>query len=172
MATDWQPEAGSALAASKRAGENAEHVVFVEVDDLEPVSGEQHHDAIAKSAVFPSTSLPFVGVCVLETGSIVEIKSTMVVQTSAQRRGRFKLRKNQHEALLKAGGFYLFTVCEPVPDRPSIAMKVVPATTVDALLGEDSVAEWRDELDGRGPKAQLTWTNIFDIDEVEGGKAW
>lgn len=156
------------LAAAKRAGENAEHNVLERVDGLEPVSGSEHHDAIATTAVFPTERLPMVGVCVVESGSLVEIKSTMVVQTAVQRRGRFKLRKQQHTQLLEAGAFYLFVVCEPLPDRPIIASKVVPATIVDDLVGPDGVSEWRDEGDDRGPKAQLTWTNIFPPGEIEG----
>lgn len=157
----------SDLAAAKRAGENAEHHVISAVPGFSPASGGEHHDAVARNAVFPSEDLPMVGVCVVEAGSLVEIKSTMVVQTRAQRRGRFKLREGQHEALLEAGAFYVFVVCEPRPKRPMIASKVVPATIVDDLVGPDGVASWRDELDGRGRKAQLAWTNVFDPAEVE-----
>lgn len=157
--------ATQALAAAKRAGENAEHEVFDVVAELEPTADREHHDAVAKTAVFPHADLPFVGLCVLEAGTIVEIKSTMAVQTSAQRRGRFKLRENQHEALHDAGGVYLFVVCEPRPARTAIAMKVVPATTVDHVV--DEVASWRDELDGRGRKTQLAWSRVFDPAEVE-----
>jgi len=153
------------LAAAKRAGHNAEHHVLDAVDELEPQSGEEHWDAIAETAVFPRDDLPFAGLCVVEAGLPVEIKSTMVVQTSVQRRGRFKLRESQHEALVERSGVYLFVVCEPRPDRRPLAMKIVPARSVGGLV--DATASWRDELDGRGRKAQLTWTNLFDPTEVE-----
>ena len=153
------------LAAAKRAGHNAEHHVFDRVDDLEPTSGEEHWDAVADTAIWPSEDLPMVGLCVVEAGLPVEIKSTMVVQTTAQRRGRFKLREQQHEALVERGGVYLFVVCEPRPQRDPIAMKVAPARTVGSLV--NAIASWRDELDARGRKAQLTWTNVFDPAEVE-----
>ena len=153
------------LAAAKRAGHNAEHHVLEHVDALEPTSGEEHWDAIAEAAIWPRDDLPFAGLCVVEAGAPVEIKSTMVVQTSAQRRGRFKLRQSQHEALVERRGVYCFVVCEPRPQRESIAMKIVPARSVGALV--DARASWRDELDGRGRKAQLAWSNIFEPAEVE-----
>ncbi|SFR31155.1 hypothetical protein [Halorubrum sodomense] len=155
----------SHLAAAKRAGHNAEHHVLDRVDALEPTSGEEHWDAVAESAVWPSAELPMAGICVVEAGVPVEIKSTMVVGTAAQRRGRFKLREQQHEALVERRGVYLFVVCEPRPDRVPLAMKIVPARSVGGLI--DANASWRDELDGRGPKTQLTWTNVFDPTEVE-----
>lgn len=156
---------GDTLAAAKRAGHNAEHHVLDRVDALEPTSGEEHWDAIADTAIWPSEEVPFHGLCVVEAGLPVEIKSTMVVQTSVQRRGRFKLRVPQHEALVERSGVYLFVVCEPRPDRKPLAMKIVPARSAGGLV--DANASWRDELDGRGRKAQLTWTNVFDPAEVE-----
>ena len=156
---------GDTLAAAKRAGENAEHEVFDVVVELEPTADSEHYDAVAKTAVFPRTDLPFVGICVLEAGTVVEIKSTMAVYGSAQRRGRFSLRETQHEALLDAGGVYVFVVCEPRPSRPAIAMKVVPATTVDHVIEETS--SWRERHDGRGRETQLAWSRVFDVGEVE-----
>lgn len=160
------------LAAAKRGGENAEAEVIRAVDALEPVAGEGHYDAVAKAALFPSETLSFESVCAVERDAIVEIKSTMVVHTEAQRRGRFKLRQTQHEALLDESAFYVFVVCEPTPERRAIAMKLVPAVKVEEqLVGEDGVATWRDEGDSRGPKAQVTWTNVFTRDEVDGGES-
>lgn len=153
------------LAAAKRAGHNAEHHVLDAVGELEPTSGEEHWDAVAETAIFPRDDLPFAGLCVVEAGLPVEIKSAMVVQTTAQRRGRYKLRESQHEALVERRGVYCFLVCEPRPAREPIAMKIVPARSVGGLV--DANASWRDELDGRGRKAQLAWSNIFDPTEVE-----
>ncbi|WP_179233213.1 hypothetical protein [Halorubrum ezzemoulense] len=96
------------LAAAKRAGENAEHEVFDVVVELEPTADSEHYDAVAETAIFPRPDLPFVGICVLGAGTVVEIKSTMAVYGSAQRRGRFSLRETQHDALLDAGGVYIF----------------------------------------------------------------
>ena len=153
------------LAAAKRAGHNAEHHVLERVDALEPTSGEDHWDAVAETAVWPTDELPMAGLCVVEAGLPVEIKSTMVVQTADQRRGRFKLRKQQHETLVEKSGVYLFVVCEPYPERTPIALTIVPARSAGGLV--DANASWRDELDGRGKKAQLTWSNVFDPAEVE-----
>ena len=156
---------GDILAAAKRAGHNAEHHVLDRLDALDPTSGEEHWDAVAQTAIWPSGDVPMAGICVVEAGLPVEIKSTMVVGTAAQRRGRFKLREQQHEALVERGAVYLFVVCEPRPDRVPLAMKIVPARSVGDVV--DETASWRDELDGRGRKTQLTWTNVFDRAEVE-----
>ncbi|ELZ45258.1 hypothetical protein C463_06542 [Halorubrum californiense DSM 19288] len=154
-----------ALAAAKRAGHNAGHHVLDRIDALEPASGEQHWDAVAETALWPSDDLPMAGLCVVEAGLPVEIRSTMVVHTARQRRGRFKLREGQHEALVERSGVYLFVVCVPRPSKDPLAMKIVPARSVGGLV--DANASWREELDGRGRKAQLTWTNVFDAAEVE-----
>jgi hypothetical protein len=156
----------STLAASKRAGENAEAAVLDAIDGLAPVAGEEHYDAVTETAVFPSREHPFVGICVLEADLPVEIKSTMAVYGDRQRRGRFKLRRTQHEAIEDANGAYLFVVCEPHPTREPIAMKVVPAGMVGDLV--DAVASWCDEGDDRGPKAQIAWSRVFEPDEIEG----
>ncbi|WP_281195806.1 hypothetical protein [Halorubrum sp. F4] len=156
---------GETLAAAKRAGHNAEHHVLEAVDALEAAAGEQHWDAVAETAVFPSDELPFAGTCVVEAGLPVEIKSTMVVQTTVQRRGRFKLREQQHDALVEECGVYCFVVCEPRPARKPLAMKIVPARSVGDLV--DDHTSWRDERDGRGPKTQIVWSRIFDPAEVE-----
>ncbi|AFK20216.1 hypothetical protein E6P09_14090 [Haloferax mediterranei ATCC 33500] len=62
----------------------------------------------------------FVGICLLKPGTVVEIESAMVVYGEAQRRGRFLLRRSQHEHLLEEGGVYLFAVCAPTPARDMI----------------------------------------------------
>ncbi|QCJ47258.1 hypothetical protein [Haloprofundus sp. MHR1] len=152
-------------AASKRAGENAEAAVIQTVPELEsvPDADDVHVDARVAELLSPSTELPFVGMCVLEVGILVEIKSVMAVYGEAQTRGRFYLRRGQHEHLLAEGGVYLFAVCKPRPKRPLIAMKVVPATAVDEL-----VCSWIDGGDGRPNYAQIRWSRVFDVATVEG----
>lgn len=154
--------------SSVRAGSNAEAAVLQRVPELEYVPGDEPGlpDARVSTVLSPSDDLPFVGICVLEKDTDVEIKSTAAVVTETQRRGRFQLRKRQHEALLESAGSYLFAVCEPRPERPIIAMKVVPATIVD-----DVVSSWiRVEDDSRSEVAyaQLAWTRVFDVAEVDG----
>lgn len=148
--------------SSKRAGENAEGAVIDHVDGLAyvPDNEIEHADARALELLEPSTSLPFVGICLLEVGTLVEIKSTIPRLTSG-RRGRFYLRREQHERLRNAGGSYLFAICEPRPARAPVAMKIVPATVVD-----DVVSSWRSGGDGRPDCAQLAWGRIFDSTEV------
>lgn len=129
-------------------------------------SEAMHYDAIAETLVVPSQELPFAGICVLETGTVVEIKSVGVVYGASQRRGRFYLRRTQHEALLESAGVYLFAVSAPNPDsREIVAMKVVPATQVDHVI--DVVTnEWRQAGDDRGEYVQLAWTRVFDPEEI------
>jgi len=148
--------------SSKRAGENAEAAVLEAVDGLAyvPDNESEHIDARAETLVEPSRTLPFVGICLLEAGSPVEIKSAIPRLASGQR-GRFYLRREQHEGLRDDGGSYLFAICEPRPAREPVAMKIVPATIVD-----DAVASWRSGGADRPACAQISWSRIFDPSEV------
>jgi hypothetical protein len=149
-------------ASSKRGGENAASEVIQRFPELEyvPDTDAQHYDARVSELLCPSTALPFVGICLLEVDTVVEIKSTMVVYGSAQSRGGFYLRRKQHQRLVNEAGVYLFVVCEPRPSRPLIAAKVVPATSVGGI-----VSSWIDGGD-RADYAQITWGRIFDENEV------
>ena len=148
--------------SSKRAGENAEAAVLEAVDGLAyvPDAETEHADARAETVVVPSSSLPFVGICLLEAESLVEIKSAIPRLGSGQR-GRFYLRRKQHDRLRDAGGSYLFAVCQPRPAREPVAMKLVPATIVD-----DAITSWRSGGDDRPECTQLGWSRIFDPAEV------
>ncbi|WP_171006652.1 hypothetical protein [Halalkalirubrum salinum] len=153
----------SRLPASKRGGFNAESAVIQLVPELDPVSDTDatHYDARVADVLSPSDRLPFYGMCVLEVGTVVEIKSTMAVSGSNQRRGRFHLRRTQHEHLVEQAGVYLFAVCEPTPTRDLIAAKIVPATTIGGL-----VESWID-TDDRPPFSKIAWSRIFKPSEVE-----
>ncbi|WP_255149796.1 hypothetical protein [Halorarius halobius] len=153
--------------SSVRAGNNAESAVIQSIPELEYVPGDEPGipDARVSTVLSPSPRLPFVGVCVLEKGTDVEIKSAAAVVNQTQRRGRFNLRKRQHDSLLERAGSYLFAVCEPRPERPVIAMKIVPATIVNDVVGSWIPIE--DDSRSEVAYAQLTWTAIFDVSEVE-----
>ena len=149
--------------ANKRAGISTEvRVTDDHVPELQlvPDDAVEHYDAITTSIVTPRSELPFVGLCLLERGTVVEIKSVMATYADG-RRGRFYVRPEQHERLLEAAGVYLFAVCDRA-DRAAIALKVVPATTVDAVIGS-----WIDGGDGRSNYTQLSWNRVFDACEVE-----
>ena len=148
--------------SSKRAGENAEGAVLDAVDGLDYVPDDEteHVDARAVALVTPSASLPMVGICLLEVGTPVEIKSAIPRLASGQR-GRFYLRREQHRRLRDDGGSYLFAVCEPRPSREPVAMKVVPATIVD-----DAIPSWRSGGPDRPECAQIAWSRVFDPAEV------
>ncbi|ELZ54510.1 MULTISPECIES: hypothetical protein [Halorubrum] len=149
--------------SSKRAGEDAEAAVLEAVDGLAYVPDDEteHVDARVESLVEPSSTLPFVGICLLESETPVEIKSSIPRLASGQR-GRFYLRREQHELLRDGGGSYLFAVYEPRPGREPVAMKIVPATIVDG-----AVTSWRSGGTDRPACAQVSWSRIFDPSEVE-----
>ncbi|WP_226010508.1 hypothetical protein [Halomicrobium salinisoli] len=158
-------EADDRLATNKRAGLDVEVAIAdVHVPQLRLVPDDvvDYYDAVAASLVQPSASVPFVGICLLERGTVVEIKSAQVTYADGAR-GRFYVRPAQHEALLEDGGVYLFAVCTSDADREVLALKVVPATVVDDVLGEDP---WIDGGAGRSDYAQVAWSRIFDPEEV------
>ena len=148
--------------SSKHAGSNAAHSVLEAVPELEHVPNSEavHFDARTTTLLTPSEDVGFVGICLLEKGAPVEIKSVMAVYGESQTPGRFYLRRGQHEKLLEDNASYLFAVCEPYPERAVISMKVIPASLVDELIHS-----WI-EPDNRADYAQLTWTNIFNTEEV------
>lgn len=148
----------------KAAGKRVEADAVQVVDEIEPVDDSNAHaDARATTAISPSADLPFVGLCVVERGAVIEIKSAMVRATASNSRGRFYIRQEQHEWLLEQRGVYLFAVCKPTPQRETIAMKIVPAAEV-----EDIRNGWK-QPDDRAPYDQLAWSRVFDPAEINGG---
>lgn len=145
--------------SSVRAGESAENQIIQLVDAIEPVSDDVHVDGRARRTFSPTSDLPTVGLPLVERGTDIEIK-TAIPRLSSGQRGRFYLRLEQHETLVERSALYLFAVCSPRPERPALGLKIVPAVSVDALI--DS---WIDP-DGRQPYVQLSWSNIFDEDEI------
>lgn len=145
----------------RRGGENAESQIIQRWEALRyvPDSEAVHFDAVTESLLEPSSELPFVGICLVEAGTSVEIKSTMVALNGG-RRGRFLFRREQHEALLEAAGMYVLAVCEPHIGRDLIATKLVPASLMDEELGE-----WV-EVDGGADYCQLAWSRAFADQEV------
>lgn len=159
------------LAASRQAGESAEGAVLEAVVELGyvPDTDAEHYDARVQDVIVPDESLPTVGLPVLEVGLGVEIKSAIVRLASGQR-GRFYVRRDQHERLLEDAGVYLFAVCKSSGrHRDVVAMIVVPATAIDELV--DLLGGWRDAGDGRSEYKQIGWTNLIDVDRVEGGES-
>jgi hypothetical protein len=102
------------------------------------------------------------GRVVIPTGSPIEIKGARV-RNGADDRGRFYLRKKQHERLEAADGFYLFVVYKP-GDAPLRGLLLVPADNVTRIL-----PSWIEPED-RATYAQLAWSQLFDTDSVEGNR--
>jgi len=148
--------------SSVRAGEAAETSVLEAIPQLSYLrdSNVKHADARVDELLEPS-DVPLVGMCLLETGTLVEVKSAIVRKADGER-GRFYLREGQHSRLLEDSAIYLFAVTEPKPTRPTIALKLVPASIVDELLE----GRWRDVGEDRQRAAQLSWGRIFDSTEV------
>lgn len=146
---------------SKRAGDRAEAAVIDTVRDLAPVSDTEaeHYDAEPVTAIGPSDELHFAGINVIESGTPVEIK-TCIPRLSSGSRGRFNLRRQQHERLVEDGATYLFAVVEP-NTRDPISMKVAAATSVDDVIGS-----WMDGGEDRGDYAQVRLSNVFEPSEV------
>jgi hypothetical protein len=155
-------ENDAGLAPNKLAGLSVEDFVLLDVDGLRAADDpDAHFDAVCETAIFPSLSLPFAGICVLESGTKVEIKSCLNRYTSGCR-GRFYFRPEQHDALLEDGGSYLFAVCRRERgEREVLATKIVPASLVDELI-----PEWFEGGDGRSAYAQLAWSRIIHPSEV------
>lgn len=144
----------------KHGGETAAAAVLELVPGIEPVPDSEaiHYDSRPTTEITNHQRLDFVELDGIESGTPVEIKSVMVVQTADQQRGWFNLRQGQHEKLLADDGVYLFAVCEPTPSRDVLAMTAVPAALV-----EDLRSDWRTP-DGRLPYTQLAWSRLIDPD--------
>jgi hypothetical protein len=153
------------VAPNRAAGEETERYVAAAVPELSLVPDDvvEWHDSIATGAIFPASDLPMVGLCVVARGTVVEIKSAKR-RLPGQRRGRFYARPEQHDRLVAAGGVYVFAVVDE--SRAPLALKVVPATTFEALL-----PAWRSGGDGRSDHTQVAWSRLFDPAEVEGGES-
>ena len=154
------------LAQSRALGDKTEDAVLQVVDGLQyvPDRDQEHADAVAARTIDPRTALPsFIGLCLLERGTSVEIKSTML-ELGSGRRGRFQIRRNQHDWLLANAGVYLFALCRPTYDRDLLELRIVPATLVDELDWT-----WRTASHERSREtyAQLTWTQIWSPSNVD-----
>jgi hypothetical protein len=142
----------SEWAHPRKAGDRAEGAVCEVLPWLRYVTDEtaQHYDAEARQSIGP-----------VESGDPVEIKSALVALADGGS-GRFYLRRKQHERLLEVDGWYLFAVCTP-QDREVLAWRFVRAVDVD----DELLPVWWDGGDGRADYRQLTWTALFDEDELE-----
>jgi len=151
--------------SSKHIGDRLESEVIQLVPGLEWVSDrdDEHIDAVTTEAVWPSDRVRLGGICVVEPDTRVEIKSATVRLTSGQR-GRYYIRKQQHEALLEDSGVYFLAIYAPA-SHEVITLAGVPATIVDERL-----PGWRD-LDRGETYTQVSWSSVVNpaIVPREGG---
>jgi hypothetical protein len=148
----------------KRTGSSLEAAVIDPNTGIEfvPDTRAEWHDAVTTSLLTPSVERPFVGICVVETGTPVEIKGTIPEQSNGDSNtaGRWFVKRASHERLLKERGVYWLCVYAPSPLTPILAERIVPASIMDELLA----GSWYDN--GRREVAKLSWTTLIDREEV------
>jgi len=151
--------------SSKHIGDRLESEVIALVPGLKWICDRdnQHIDAETTEAVWPSDLVRLGGICVVEPETQIEIKSASVRLGSGQR-GRFYIRKQQHEALFAGAGVYFLAIYAPA-SYDVITLAGVPATIVDERL-----PSWRD-LDRGETYTQVSWSSVVNpaIVPREGG---
>lgn len=97
----------------------------------------------------------------LEDGTPVEIKacSFRVSDASTTRRGRFWIRKSNHDRLLEEDGKYRLVVYDD--DRQILVEITVPANVL-----EDAIGAWIES--GTTTYTQVRWPAVIDVEEVTG----
>jgi hypothetical protein len=152
---DWSPD-------SRQLGERSEAAVINAVPQLEyvPDSENQRVDARMTAVFTPGSEIDSAGPVVVEAGTLVEIKSCAAVYGDRQRRGRFHLRRAQHEYLEENGGLYLLAVSAP-NSRDVVAATVATPNAVRQEL----VESWIDTND-RPAYSKVAWSRVFEPSEV------
>lgn len=154
-------------AASKAAGESIEAEVLQLLPELVYVgdSTAEWHDARVDELLTPSDDVVFASIVLLEVRTPVEIKAAQV-RLASGRRGRYLLRRTQHERLLAEGASYLFAVYEP-RSKDVLAMVVIPASIVDELLPDEWTVVDREHRETPEEQAQLAWSRVVNPETVE-----
>lgn len=157
------------LSHPKRTGSHVAANQFEAIDALEPVGDDvaEWHDARTTGIIDGTDPVYLGGICLVERGVEVEIKSTSVVVSnggSDERSGRFYFRKGQHERLVDAGAAYLLVVYAPEKETPTLARLLVPAVVVDDII-DGRWTKMGDEYDGRCRKT-LAWTTFLNEDKI------
>ncbi|RQG89348.1 hypothetical protein [Natrarchaeobius chitinivorans] len=154
----------SALESPKASGDALEAHLIQSIEELEYVGDRTAtwHDARTTTLLEPTSSLPFFGIVLVEPDVPVEIKGCQIETSngSSSTRGRFYVKRDAHERLLKAGGMYLLVVYLPRPGLPQVARAIVPATIVDELLAD----RWYEVSGSRSENevAKLAWSHVID----------
>jgi hypothetical protein len=79
--------------------------------------------------------------------------------------GRWWQSRRNHETLAQRGGYYVLTIYWPVLEDPLVATVAVSAQQFDDLV------TWTETGTGSGTReecAKLSWTSVFDRDEIDG----
>ena len=152
--------------SSKHSGETVEANVLDRVPELAYVSDRtaEWHDAEVVTLLEPCEDVVFYALPLLAVGTVVEIKAAQLRLASGQR-GRFYIRKRQHQKLLDANGVYLFAVYDPRDDHRVLRMAVWAASLVDELLPDGWTAVHGDRAE-EGYR-QLAWSRVIDPEEVD-----
>lgn len=145
----------TSLARSKQLGEQVEEIVLADAEEMEPL---EEDDDVVDAIAIEAVSIP--------VGAEVEIKacSRRISEGSGSRRGRFYLRRRQHEHLLERGAWYLFVVYEGDLEEEDAVDEVVATVPIPAKVIDTIVDSWNVGR-GNGGIKQLTWTRLIDLEE-------
>jgi hypothetical protein len=158
----------SRAVSPKDSGEQVEATVIQQVDGLEPAPGRDTFDARTTAVLDPRTTDARFATPLLEPETDVEIKAAQT-RLASGRRGRWYVRKRQHERLLAASGAYLLVVYAPTfPTHDVRAQLVIPASLVDERLPDG----WTGVDGDRAEEGyrQLAWSAFIDPDGVQEGR--
>ncbi|WP_415381452.1 hypothetical protein [Halosimplex sp. TS25] len=160
----------SVLGSSKKRGDSVESAVINADPGIEYVGDSEAtwHDCRTIQCLSPCYERPFLGIPVIESGTPGEIKSACVVRSNGDydRSGAWYIKRQAHEKLLEAAGFYILVVYAPRPETPILRSVIIPAS----LLDEHLDGRWYDVDADRSENevAQLTWTVLIDRENVPG----
>ena len=173
MAATSQPLAVNPDQPPKRLGDGLEAELINAHDVLQDVDDEvsEWHDAYVDGLWTPSGTLPFGGICLVETQTNVEVKAAQEYTSNGSARstpGRWYVKRDAHQRLLETRGVYLLAVYTTDADAGHcrlLAQLVVPAS----LLDEHLAGRWYDSGRREGMVAKLAWPHVIPTTRVDNG---
>jgi len=162
LSADAPSDAADGARSPKQSGETVEANVLDLVAELRYVSDRtaEWYDAEVVSLFEPPhETVTFRSINLLAVGTPVEIKGAQ--EWYSGQRGRFYIRKRQHQQLLDAGGSYLFAVYDPRQNHRVLRMAVMPASVVDEHLPDGWTTR---ERSGEEGYRQIAWSRVFPVE--------
>lgn len=150
----------------KRTGSSVEAVVIEREPALSPVDDTvaEWYDAETVEVLEPRQDRPLGGVCLVESETPVEIKGCIPEQSNGEdsTAGRWYIKRESHEQLVDASGFYYLAVYAPLPETPIVSAMILPAATVGDFLA----GRWYDNGRREGEVAKLSWPTVLDREVI------